>query len=121
MSEARTRVEATPAGVTLCPLSALADPGARNFVLQIDDAYFHGFVVRLRDQVRGYVDRCPHQGLPLAQKLDGYLTPDGKLITCGWHGALFRPEDGVCVGGPCAGGRLTEWPVRVEDGLVKTA
>lgn len=121
MSEGRKRVFQTPAGVALCTLDMLADPGARNVVLQIDDAFFHGFLVRTGEQVRGYVDRCPHQGLPLAQKLDAYLTPDGSLISCAWHGALFRIEDGVCVGGPCSGARLTPWPVSVENGVVRTA
>jgi nitrite reductase/ring-hydroxylating ferredoxin subunit len=118
---ARLRVHATPAGVTLCALADLADPGARGFVLQIGEAYFHGFVVRRDDSVHGYVDRCPHAGLPLAQQLDAYLTTDGSLIQCSWHGALFRPQDGACVGGPCAGARLNPWPVRVADGRVVTA
>lgn len=117
----RERVWQTPPNVRLCPLDSLADPGSRNFVLQIGNAFFHGFVVRSGDAVHGYVDRCPHAGLPLAQKLDDYLTPKKDLITCGWHGALFRLEDGACVGGPCHGANLTPWPVRVEDGWVKTA
>jgi nitrite reductase/ring-hydroxylating ferredoxin subunit len=115
------RVWKTPAGVPLCALDALPNPGARNFVLQIREAYFHGFVVRKGDQVFGYVDRCPHAGFPLAQELDRYLTRDGDLIMCSWHGALFRPHDGLCVGGPCGGARLTPWPVEVADGVVRTA
>jgi nitrite reductase/ring-hydroxylating ferredoxin subunit len=107
--------------VRLCPLELLADLGARNFVLQIGEAYFHGFVVRRGGEVRGYVDRCPHAGMPLAQQLDQYLTPDGALIACSWHGALFEPLTGACVGGPCMGARLTPWPVRVVEGWVETA
>ena len=115
------RVWTTPSGVALCQFEALADPGARNFVLQIGEAYFHGFVVRKGEAVHGYVDRCPHAGMPLAQQLDQYLTPDRQLIGCSWHGALFRIEDGKCVGGPCGGASLTPWPVKVEAGVVKTA
>ena len=114
------RLTATPAGVTLCALADLPDPGARNFVLQIGEAYFHGFVVRKDGAVRGYVDRCPHMGLPLAKRLDDYLTDSGDLIECDWHGALFRPEDGMCVAGPCAGQRLRAWPVEVVGGRVRT-
>jgi len=117
----RKRVWATPPNVPLCPESAIADPGARSFVLQIGEAFFHGFVVRKNGQVAGYVDRCPHQGFPLALELDRYLTPDGSLILCGWHGAVFEPLTGECTGGPCAGGRLTPWPVVVSDGLIRTA
>jgi len=115
------RVFATPAGVTLCRLEDLPDPGARNFVLQIGERRFHGFVVRRGQIVHGYVDRCPHMGLPLAQQLDRYLTPDSSLIACSWHGALFRLDDGDCLGGPCAGAALTPWPVSVQARQVVTA
>ena len=116
----RPRVWKTPPNVPLGPLDAIAEPGARSYVLQIGEAFFHGFVVRKAGEVRGYVDRCPHAGHPLAIELDRYLTPDGELILCGWHGAIFRPLTGQCIGGPCAGARLTPWPVTVEAGMLKT-
>jgi nitrite reductase/ring-hydroxylating ferredoxin subunit len=112
---------ATPAGVRLCALEDLPDPGARNFVLEIGAGRFHGFVVRSDQDVYGYVDRCPHMGYPLAKTLDDYLTPSGTLIACSWHGALFRLSDGECVGGPCGGDRLKPWPVTVREGFVLTA
>lgn len=115
------RLTSTPAGVTLCALDDIADPGARNFVLEIGGRHFHGFVVRRGAAVTGFVDACPHMGLPLAQKLDDYLTGDASLIQCDWHGALFRPEDGVCVGGPCQGQALRPWPVEIVGALLKTA
>ena len=117
----RARVWKTPPRVALCAEADLADPGSRGFVLKIGEAYFHGFVVRKDGQVAGYVDRCPHAGFPLAIELDRYLTPDGTLILCGWHGAVFQPLSGACVGGPCAGAKLTPWPVTVADGVVRTA
>ena len=115
------RLFATPAGVTLGPLDAIADGTARNYVLQLRAGRFHGFVVRRGEAAWGYVDRCPHAGVPLAKQLDEYLTPKGDLIACSWHGALFRVEDGLCVGGPCAGARLTPWPVAVVGGELVTA
>lgn len=123
MSDAPTnaRVFETPAGVTLAPVEAIADGAARNFVLQLRAGRFHGFVVRRGDGVVGYVDRCPHMGVPLAQRLDDYLSPDGTRIVCAWHGAIFRLEDGECLGGPCPGTRLTPWPVMVRDGKIVTA
>ncbi len=115
------RVWATPAGVALCAFDDLADPGARSFVLEMKAGRFHGFVIRRGDSVSGYVDRCPHAGLPLAQTLDQYLTRDGSMILCSWHGALFRPDDGHCVGGPCAGQSLMPWPVVRDGSLIRTA
>lgn len=40
-----------------------------------------------------------------------FLDEDQRLIQCSTHGALFRIGDGYCVGGPCAGDRLT--PVKL--------
>lgn len=120
-SAAVGRVWATPAGVNLGPLDLIADGGARNYVLQIGDKRFHGFVVRRGEAVFGYVDRCPHAGLPLAQALDQYLTPAGALIACSWHGAVFTVEEGACVSGPCAGARLAPWPVQAREGGIYTA
>ena len=119
--EERKRVWKTPANVALCLESDLADPGSRGFVLQIGEAFFHGFVVKKGGEVAGWVDRCPHAGFPIAVELDRYLSRDGELILCGWHGAVFEPISGKCVGGPCAGGKLTPWPVQVINGVVKTA
>lgn len=118
---ARARAWKTPPCVPLCAVADIPDPGARALVLQIGEAFFHGFVVHKDGEVAGYVDRCPHAGHPLAVELDRYLTPDGELILCSWHGAIFEPLTGLCVGGPCAGARLTPWPVQVEDGIVRTA
>lgn len=115
------RLFATPPGVVLGRLDAIADDTARNFVLQLRAGRFHGFVVRRGQDAYGYVDRCPHAGLPLAQRLDDYMTADGTFIACGWHGALFDSASGLCVGGPCAGQSLTAWPVVVVDGELRTA
>ncbi|MDF7777080.1 Rieske (2Fe-2S) protein [Sphingomonas sp. AOB5] len=115
------RLTETPSGVKLGPLDLIADGKARNFVLEMRAGRFHGFVIREGETVRGYVDRCPHMGVPMAQQLDGYLTDKGDLIQCSWHGALFRIDDGLCVGGPCAGARLMPWPVTVADGVIITA
>ncbi len=116
----RPRVWSTPAGVPLCRLDSLADPGARGFVLQVGGADFHGFVVRKGPAAFGWVDRCPHAGFPLAQQMDRYLTREGDLVLCSWHGALFKPDSGLCVGGPCGGSKLTAWPVEVVEGMVRT-
>lgn len=118
---ASPRVFTTPPGVALGPLDQIADGGARGFVLQMRAGRFHGFVVRRGERVWGYVDRCPHMGVPLAQTLDDYLAPSGAWIACAWHGALFAVEDGLCVGGPCVGDRLTPWAVTVDGGVLQTA
>lgn len=110
-----------PAGTTLVRLDEIPDPGAKGFRFREGDAEFAGFVVRRGQTVTGFVDSCPHAGWPLALVGDRYLTREKDLILCSGHGALFRPEDGVCVAGPCAGKRLARWAVEVRGGEVVTA
>jgi nitrite reductase/ring-hydroxylating ferredoxin subunit len=108
-------------GIRLCALGELADPGARGFRFRAGDALFAAFLVREGGEVRGWVDSCPHNGWPLAVMDDRYLTGTGDRILCAAHGAVFRLGDGVCTAGPCAGERLTPWPVAVRNGWVETA
>lgn len=112
------RLTATPAGVSLGPLDLIEDGKARGFVLEMRAGRFHGFVVRRGDAVHGYVDRCPHLRLPLAQQLDDYV--HGEHIVCSWHGAIFAVEDGKCLAGPCVGSSLSLWRVTVHDGRIMT-
>jgi nitrite reductase/ring-hydroxylating ferredoxin subunit len=102
----------------LFPLRELADPGARGFVRGGGDWPLRGFVVRRGDDVRAYVNHCPHAGFPLNWQPDQFLAPGGALILCVMHGALFEIDSGYCVSGPCAGQRLRPIDVRVEDGCV---
>lgn len=37
---------------------------------------------------------------------------------CAAHGALFRPETGECIGGPCKGKSLTAFQARIVDHTV---
>jgi len=107
--------------VALCDLAALDDPGARGFVFEADGASFRGFVVRRGGAVAGFIDSCPHVGAPLALTPTAYLTRGGDHIICASHGALFRPDDGLCIAGPCVGRSLRPWAVTLRDGWVRTA
>ena len=68
--------------------------------------------------MQAYVNRCPHQGHPLDLRPEAFLTPDGSLILCSSHGALFEMATGLCVAGPCAGQSLKRVPILIEAGLV---
>ena len=106
-----------PAGTVLCRLDELKEPSARSF-----DFYdFKAFLVRKDGKVRGYLDLCPHAGWPLAITDERRMTRDGELLLCTGHGALFRPDDGHCIAGPCEGRALQPWAVTVKDGVVVTA
>ncbi len=75
-------------------------------------------LVRKDDQLHLYRNVCPHLGTPLNWDEDQFLDPDGALIQCATHGALFRIEDGLCLAGPCQGARLRAVPFQLVDGMV---
>lgn len=119
-----TRTYSTPPGIKLGPLTDIADGAARGFRIQLKAGRFDGVIVRTDDRVRGYVDLCPHAGVPLSAAPDDYIVhrvSTGMLLACRWHGALFQVEDGACVAGPCVGQRLAAWPVAVVRGTIVTA
>ena len=101
----------------ICALAELEATGAKEFEYGNPRQYW-GFVVRAGDGVRAYVNACPHVGLPLNLSGDHFFDTDGALLLCQMHGALFRPEDGVCVSGPCEGEGLKALKVEIRDGAV---
>lgn len=105
----------------LCALSDIPEGGAREFRIGAGDWPLRGFLVRTRQGVHAYVNRCPHAGHALNLRPDRFLTADGSLIVCSSHGALFEKSTGFCVAGPCAGRALTALAVEVRAGLVLLA
>ena len=105
----------------VCRLTDLAEYGARAFTIGTGDWPLRGFVVRVGDNVRGYVNHCPHAGHPLNLRPHRFLTPDNALIVCSSHGALFEKQTGYCVTGPCVGRSLRPVPLTVEAGFVMLA
>lgn len=104
--------------VALCRLDDISDPGSREFKWGTGIWPLEYFAVRKGRRVRGFVNRCPHAGNPLNWQPDRFLNRKGDLILCNSHGALFRIDDGVCVGGPCPGEALESLTLRVENGLI---
>jgi nitrite reductase/ring-hydroxylating ferredoxin subunit len=102
----------------ICRFAEIADPGARGFTIGTGDWPLRGFIVRVREEVRGYVNHCPHAGHPLDLTPHQFLTHDGALILCGSHGALFDKLSGYCIAGPCSGRSLQPIALKVEAGFV---
>jgi len=105
----------------VCRLCELTDPGARGFTIGGGNWPLRGFIVRVGDEVRGYVNHCPHAGHPLDLIPQRFLTHDGALILCASHGALFDKLSGYCVAGPCIGRSLRAIALRLEAGFVLLA
>lgn len=97
--------------VALCRVDDLDDPGSKGFVV----AGKQVFAVRQGRQCYVYLNRCPHRGIPLEWVPDQFLDSSGRLIQCASHGALFLPESGECIAGPCSGQQLVALRSHIED------
>ncbi|MCC9621024.1 Rieske (2Fe-2S) protein [Thalassospira sp. MA62] len=105
------------AGTVLCALSDLDATGAKGMIVGGQGI----FVVRSGGDVYGYVNSCPHIGVPLEMEPDEFISDFGDEIICATHGARFRIEDGECVAGPCAGDMLAPVAVRIKDDMIVLA
>ncbi|MGK8206280.1 Rieske (2Fe-2S) protein [Burkholderia cenocepacia] len=96
----------------LCLVADVPDGGAR----VIDQACIGRpvIVVRRREQVWAYVNRCPHFSVPLDFVPGNVSCYRSQVLMCAHHSALFRFDDGMCIDGPCAGAALEAVPVQVD-------
>ena len=60
----------------ICRLADLEEYGSRGFTVGGGDWPLRGFVVRCGNELRGFVNRCPHAGHPLDLRPHRFLTPD---------------------------------------------
>jgi nitrite reductase/ring-hydroxylating ferredoxin subunit len=108
-----------PAGTLIARLAELPEGVTREFALDESEFPLTGFLLRVGDAVHAYLNRCPHALRQLNFLPDRFLTPDGTLIRCCSHGALFEKDTGLCVAGPCAGESLRRLPVMLVDGEIR--
>ena len=73
-----------------------------------------GFVIRHNGIVFGYVNRCAHIQVELDWQHGEFFDADLQLLMCATNGALYLPNTGECIGGPCKGAFLAKLPIIEE-------
>lgn len=102
----------------LCTLTELDEPGAKGMEVDAGIGVVSLVVVRWEGQVQVFRNRCPHIGIELNFMPDVFFDTENRFLQCSNHGALFNPDDGLCVHGPCNGQSLTREACVVIDGEV---
>ena len=90
----------------------------KNFQLEQDGASQYGVLVNYKGEYHAYLNVCPHAGIPLDTMDKGIFNADGSYLICRKHWALFEPQTGVCVSGPCPIAPLSKLNVHEEDGVI---
>ena len=103
----------------ICESAALVDGGEGvRFQLKHRGACLPAFVVRWHTSLFAYVNECQHQSTELDWNAGDFFDESKLYLMCATHGALYEPDSGLCVSGPCRGARLTGVAVHERDGCV---
>ena len=109
-------------GEYLCDASELTNggPGFR-FSVHTNTSVLPAFAIRFHNQVYAYLNRCAHRELELDMMPGRFFDNEKRHLICSTHGAVFQPDSGECIFGPCLGGQLTSLQVlELEQGLFLT-
>lgn len=88
----------------ICASDALEEGGRGvRFEVEVAGETQPAFVVRYNGMVHAYLNRCAHISVELDFNEGDFFEEGGLYLVCSTHGALYDPESGACVGGPCAG------------------
>ena len=105
--------------ITICPADALVDGGdGVRFPVATRDGAATAFAVRYRGVAHGYLNRCAHVGIELDWERNKFFDRGGLYLMCSTHGAIYAPDSGRCMGGPCRGHGLRTIAVEEHDGTV---
>ncbi len=88
----------------ICSSAELVDSGdGVRFEVELDGRAEAAFAVRYDGRVHAYLNRCAHMPMELDWKLGRFFDAEGLLLVCSTHGALYAPDTGNCLAGPCTG------------------
>lgn len=105
-------------GTRLCTLAEIDDGAALMLTLGSTAPTFDMLVLRSGSSLFGYLNRCSHFGVPLANQQKHLRYQPHEHFQCNVHYARYNWTDGRCVSGECAGEGLVPIPLVVVDGHI---
>jgi nitrite reductase/ring-hydroxylating ferredoxin subunit len=103
----------------ICASAALVDGGAGvRFEVEREGTALPAFAIRFRGAVHAYVNECRHQASELDWNEGEFFDAERLYLICATHGAVYEPDNGLCIEGPCLGARLAAVAVCERDGSV---
>ena len=103
----------------ICDSSQLTASGTGlRFDVENEGESLAAFVVRFQGRVHAYLNRCAHIPVELDWMEGEFFDDSGLYLICSTHGAIYAPENGVCLGGPCSGKSLEKLSVEEREGKI---
>ncbi len=95
------------AAIDLCASSELAEGGlAVPFDVVVAGEACRAFAIRFEGRAHAYLNRCTHVAMELDWQPNRIFDDTGQWLLCASHGAVYAPDTGAGVAGPCQGGLL---------------
>lgn len=116
--KARMEQESRSAGRVIARVEEMRPGSVKKFCLICQKYRVEAFLINYQGTFHAYVNRCRHMTTPLDFVRYQFFTEDGRRLICLTHGALYEPDSGVCVEGPCKGLALYRLPVLIDRGEV---
>ena len=110
--------ENASAAIELCASGELAEGGlAVSFDVVIEGEHCRAFAIRFEGRAHAYLNRCTHVAMELDWQPNRFFDDTGQWLLCASHGAVYAPDTGEGVAGPCQGG-LLKIELTEADGVV---
>ena len=110
--------ENASAAIELCASGELAEGGlAVSFDVVIEGEHCRAFAIRFEGRAHAYLNRCTHVAMELDWQPNRFFDDTGQWLLCASHGAVYAPDTGEGVAGPCQGGSL-KIELTEADGVV---
>ncbi|MBA2351983.1 MAG: Rieske (2Fe-2S) protein [Burkholderiales bacterium] len=101
----------------ICASADLAN-GVDGVRFAVTDNRDSAFVIRFSGRVHAYINRCAHQSVEPDWEPGKFFDQSGLYSICASHGAMYEPDRGRCVLGPCKGAGLEKLRVAERDNRV---
>ena len=102
----------------ICDLNGLTELSCKEFTLKSATLEKDAFLIYFKQHCYAYENSCPHTGVNLNWQKEQFFSFDGLFLQCSLHGALFEPDSGICVRGPCQGECLKPIHIVNEAGIM---
>jgi nitrite reductase/ring-hydroxylating ferredoxin subunit len=79
--------------------------------------YLPAFVIQFGNSYYAYLNRCAHIAMELDWNPGEVFDTNHEYIVCATHYAVYQPNTGECLRGPCPkGSKLIALPITLKDG-----
>lgn len=91
------------------------DPSTIKFEYLHQEEKKTGFAILYNGSYHVYKNQCMHLSVELDWSDNQFFDEDDDFIVCATHGAIYKPDTGLCEGGPCKGKALIPMKFKIIE------